>query len=100
MISPPLRVAARELTIEYRDQDHPLVARCFESARTALGLDASLAGYDVRRIDLGGTPMADVRATVRVNGTAFVGRGVAPDLAESASRAVAAALDDAQEGSR
>ena len=91
-------MAARELTIEYRDQEYPLVVRCFESARAALGVDASLAGYDVRRIDLDGSPMADVRATVRAHGMAFVGRGMAADLAESASRAVGAALDEARKG--
>jgi len=92
---PPARVVARELALEYQDEDYPVVAACFESVKGVFGGEAALAGYEVRRVEHEGEAMAEVTTTIRVNGGSFVGRGVSDDVASGSARAPTIAFQSA-----
>lgn len=92
---PLVRVAARELTLEFEGDPHPEVDAAFAAYRRVAGVTATLGGYSVRPMAEDGTTRARVTATVHVQGNTYVGQGVDDDVVASAVRAFAAAIEQA-----
>jgi 2-isopropylmalate synthase len=67
-----------------------VVAACFDAAREAFGVQASLLGYDVRSAD--GEEVSEVRVIVRVGTSEVAGSGVSDDLVTAAAKALTAAF--------
>lgn len=90
---PLVKVAARELTLEYEGDPHPEVDAAFAAYRRLAGVAATLGGYSVRPVSVGSETRARVTATVQLQGNTYVGQGVDDDVVASAVRAFAAAVE-------
>ncbi len=88
----PVRVPARELTIEFDPEPYPEVPAAFEEFCRITGTDGSLVGYKVRPVVSDDDIAARVTATVKVGGDSFVGHGVADDVVAGSVEAFAAAV--------
>lgn len=92
---PPMRVPARELTIEFDAEPYPEVQAAFEEFCRMTGSGGALVGYRVRPVEDDVEPRARVSATVMVDAGVFVGQGVATDVVTGSVQAFADAVSRA-----
>ncbi len=73
-----------------RAEADPAVTACFDAARQAFGVHATLLGYDVRAAE--GESVNEVRVIVRIGGSEVGGSGVSEDLVTASAKAFTAAF--------
>ena len=89
---PPMRVEAREITLEYDAEPYPEVQSAFAAYRRVADVEAALVGYSVRPAEEDNAVRARVTATVQVRGQTYVGHGLDDDVVTGSVRAFAAAV--------
>lgn len=88
----PVRVPARELTIEFDPAPYPEVPAAFTEFCRVTATGGRLSSYEVRPVGNGSHGGARVTAIVRVADRPYVGDGVGDDVVTASVRAFAAAL--------
>ncbi len=86
----PSRVPAAAAGQNGRAEADAAVAACFDAARHAFGVQASLLGYDVRPAE--GDDVHEVRVIVGIGATEVAGSGVSGDLMAAAAKAFTSAF--------
>ena len=75
----------------------PVVAACFDTARQAFGVQATLLGYDVQAAEAEG--VKEVRVIMRIGATEIAGSGTSEDLVAAAAKAFTGAFGGVATGS-
>jgi LeuA allosteric (dimerisation) domain len=89
---PPVRVSARELTIEFDPEPYPEVPAAFEEFCRVTGTNGRLVGYNVRPVVGEDEITARVTATVEIGSASFIGHGVDEDVVAGSVHAFAGAI--------
>lgn len=91
-----VKVAARELTIEYEAEGDGMIDATFHAVQEALGRKAELVQYDVRALTDGSDAAATIEVTIRVDGHNYPGRATATDVVVGSARAFVSAFNRAE----
>ena len=91
-----VKVAARELTLEYEAEGDGMIDAAFQAVSDALDRKAELVHYEVRPLTDGSDASAEIEVTIRVDGHNFPGRATAKDVVVGSARAFVSAFNRAE----